>query len=409
MKRILLLILLLSLIAYACGTGSAATPEDPGAANQPTTQPTSNPPTDTPTPLPPTPTRAPTDTPTITPTPTDTPTPEPQVSLEQVYRFQGRLLPQTTGSQISEGNFVAEGGPVYTVAFSPDGTLFVMGGRGDPDDDFDEQAGRLYDTVFLFDLTTGIQLWQLNPAKQGSKVIFDLVFHPAEPYLFGAYQDRSVLNWDLENGERENIFQDHRGSANAVAISPDGTLLAAAIADTVRLWSGVRGWAYGRPNPTLTLTLLDEESRAPFCDLAFSPDGTMLAAGTDTYIVFWNPVNGQELKVLNTGGIEIAFSPDGKYLAAASVSSLAIWDLENDTQMSVISLAANSLDYSPDGEMLAFTDDADIILWDIAGNRELTRTSAHTGPIHVICFSHDGQYLATGSEDTTAIVWKIIK
>ena len=295
------------------------------------------------------------------------------------------------------------------MAFSPDDTLFVIGGRGDPDDDFDEQAGRLYDTVFLFDLTTGIQLWQLNPSKQGSKVIFDLVFHPAEPYLFGAYQDRSVLNWDLENGERENILQDHRGSANAVAISPDGSLLAAAIADTVRLWSGTRGWAYGRPMPTLTLTVLDEESRVPFYDLAFSPDGSMLAAGTDSYIVFWNPVNGQETKVLNTGGSEIAFSPDGKYLAATSISSLAIWDLENDIQMSAIPLAANSLDYSPDGEMLALTDGTDIILWDIAGNRELARTSAHTGSIHVIRFSHDGQYLATGSEDTTAIVWKIIK
>ena len=110
MKRILLLILLLSLIAYACGTGSAATPEDPGAANQPTTQPTSNPPTDTPTPLPPTPTRAPTDTPTITPTPTDTPNPEPQASLEQVYRFQGRLLPQTTDRKSVKGTSSPKGG-----------------------------------------------------------------------------------------------------------------------------------------------------------------------------------------------------------------------------------------------------------------------------------------------------------
>jgi WD40 repeat protein len=408
MKRLFPLILLLIITLSACRIAPAASLAEPTASPQAATT-TPVPPSETATSIPPTTTPAPTDTPTTPPTATNTPTPESQIRLEQVYRFQGKLLPQTTGSQKSEGNFVADGGPVYMVAFSPDGTLFAMGGRGNPADDFDEQAGRLFDTVFLFDLVTGNQLWQLNPAKQGSKTIYDLVFHPLEPYLFGVYQDRSVVNWDLENGERENIYQDHRGAAVAVEVSSDGTLLAAAIADTVRLWSSTRGWAYDRPKPTLTLTIRDVESRTSFNDVAFSPDGMLLAASTEADVVFWNPSNGQELMTLNPGGVELAFSPDGKTLAAAGSSSLTLWNLETQEPLTIFSEKAVSLAYAPDGAILAWTNGIEIVLWDIVTNLELLRVPAHEGPINVIRFSNDGQFLATGSEDLTAIVWRVIQ
>lgn len=408
MKRLIPLILLMNFIVSACILAPAATLVEPTTSPQATT-PTPALPTETATPLPTTVTPAPTDTPTTSPTATDTPTPEPQIRLEQVYRFQGKLLPQTTGSQKSEGNFVADGGPVYTVAFSPDGSLFAMGGSGNPADDFDEQAGRLFDTVFLFDLATGNQLWQLNPAKQGSKTIYDLVFHPTDPYLFGVYQDRSVLNWDLENGERENIYQDHRGAAVAVDISGDGTILAAAIADTVRLWSSTRGWSFDRPNPTLTLTVRDVESRSAFHDVAFSPDGTLLGASTEAYVVIWNPLNGQEVITLNAGGVDIAFSPDGKTLAAADSSSITVWNLETQELLITLSERAVSLAYSPGGELLAFTNGAEIVLWDVSNALELVRLTAHEGSINVIRFSNDGQFLATGSEDMTAIVWRVVE
>ncbi|MCB9136662.1 MAG: hypothetical protein H6636_14655 [Anaerolineales bacterium] len=206
-----------------------------------------------------------------------------------------------------------------------------MAGRGKYKEDFDEQTGRLYDTVFLFDLTIGLQTWQLNPAKQGDKTVNDLVFHPNSPYLFAAYQDRSVLNWDMENGERENIYQDHRGTANAVAISPDGTLLAAAIDHLVRLWSSTRGWVYNKPTPTLSLQVLNAENRMPFYDVTFSPDNTMLAAGTDAYITIWNPLNGQETMTLNGGGLSLAFTPDGQTLVAGNGLGITVWDLSNGT------------------------------------------------------------------------------
>lgn len=401
MKRLLMILVLLALTAPACRPSPATIAPTSLPTQQPTQPPTSSPlPTSTP---------EPSETLAPTPTFTHTPTPEPTVGLEKVYQFHGQLLHQIPGSQRSEGAFVAEGGPVYTVAFSPDGTLFVMGGRGKPQADFDEQTGRLFDTVFLFDLTTGLQTWQLSPAKQGSPVINDLVFHPSELYLFGAYQDRSVLNWDLENGERENIYQDHRGVARAVAISPDGTLLASAIDHLVRLWRSTRGWAFGKPGPTLSLQVLDEESRAPFYDLAFSPDNTLLATGTEGYITLWNPLNGQESLTLAGGGISLAFSPDGQTLVATDNTTISIWNVADGTLQYSIPIQATSLDYAPTGDLLAFTNGAEIILWDLQIQREVGRLSAHTDWINVIRFSPDGQFLATGSEDMTAIIWRILK
>ena len=75
---------------------------------------------------------------------------------------------------------------------------------------------------------------------------------------------------------------------NGVAFSPDGTLLAAAEVDgAVQMWNLATGQAVGAP-------LEADRPGGSVNGLAFSPDGKLLAAAdSDGTVRLWNPATGQ--------------------------------------------------------------------------------------------------------------------
>lgn len=97
--------------------------------------------------------------------------------------------------------------------------------------------------------------------------------------------------------------------------------------------------------------------------LAFSPDSTVLAAATgndeDFSVHLWNAATGEALGTLDghTGIVwDVAFSPDGKMLASVSNDqTLKIWDWRNKTLLTSLDFpgAVCSVRFSPDGQTLA--------------------------------------------------------
>jgi WD40 repeat protein len=84
---------------------------------------------------------------------------------------------------------------------------------------------------------------------------------------------------NAETGELIHIFEGHKHRVNDVAFSPDGSLLASASRDgTVQLW----GNAYGFK---LRVLEADQES---INTVSFSPDGGMIASGSEAgSVVIW--------------------------------------------------------------------------------------------------------------------------
>jgi WD40 repeat protein len=64
--------------------------------------------------------------------------------------------------------------------------------------------------------------------------------------------------------------------------------------------------------------------------------------------------------------------------------------------------------FTPDGQTLASgSTDSTVILWDAATGQQLgDGLHGHADSVNAVTFSRDGKTLASGSSDKTAILWK---
>jgi len=149
--------------------------------------------------------------------------------------------------------------------------------------------------------------------------------------------------------------------------------------------------------------------------VAFSPDGSLLATGSDDYTArLWDAHTGRELRVLrgHRGGVtSVAFSPDGITLATGSWdNTLRLWCTQNGRELRVMQGHGSRVTgaaFSPDGTMLiSASDDKTARLWDAGSGRELQVLQGHGCWVASVAFSPDGKTLATGLHYKAACLWE---
>jgi WD40 repeat protein len=147
--------------------------------------------------------------------------------------------------------------------------------------------------------------------------------------------------------------------------------------------------------------------------IAYSPDGSRLAASAWDVVIVWDAATGrQTLSVPGAGGHgPVAFSPDGKRLAAIKDHrAVKLWDVRTGQETLTLLGQANpfSLAFSPDGKRLATdSQDGSVKLWDTTTGEEILTLRTGVSQVNSLAFSPDGTRLATTSLGGPVKVWDV--
>jgi putative hemolysin len=219
-------------------------------------------------------------------------------------------------------------------------------------------------------------------------------FSPDGQRLATASADGTAKVWDARTGQEVLTFRGHNYAVAGVCFSPDGQRLATTSAPETKVWDAQTGQeilTLGGPTGSVT-------------GVCFSPDGKRLAtASADGTAKVWDARTGKEALTLggHTGAVVgVCFSPDGQRLATASEDGTAkVW--HGRTGKEALTLRGHTdrvwgVCFSPDGQRLATTSaDGTAKVWDARTGQEQLTLRGHAGTVWGVCFSPDGQRLAT--------------
>lgn len=149
-----------------------------------------------------------------------------------------------------------------------------------------------------------------------------------------ASNDGSVGVWDLQSRQLVKLMEGHRDAVVDVAVGPDGDQIVSVSEDaTVRLWSRQTGRELAR---------LERPGRkTPYAAVAISPDGALLAVAEaflqEQPVVVWDLKKRELLRTItlnddNSGAMDLSFSKDGLLWAADLSGALTCWDPRSGEQ-----------------------------------------------------------------------------
>jgi len=281
-------------------------------------------------------------------------------------------------------------GPVYSVAFSPDGQTLAAG-SGDSH-------------VYLWSIRDRRSLGRLSGATSWVNAV---AFSPSGDTLAAGGSDDTVRLWDVAT-RKVTATLAHPGPVTSVAWDGAGRLVTGAADGDVRLWR--------LPPPVLA-------ADGVVNGVAFSKHGGLLAVASDD-LRLWNAATRLPLGPAQTvsGAVPeaVAFAPDRQLLATAdSDGTVRLWGYTRSGALTAVggvlrgaaSGQAEAVAFSPTGGLLASGgDDGTVRLWSVgstARTMPVTVLKAFSAQVFTVAFSPGGQVLAAAGANDTVRLWNL--
>ena len=212
--------------------------------------------------------------------------------------------------------------PVFSVAFSPDGSKIISGSE--------DNTIRVWDTGFLM----------IPPIRGHHNWILSVAFSPDGSKIISGSFDRTIRIWDANTGVWIlPPLRGHNDCVRAVAFSPDGSKIISGSDDmTVRVWDPYSGIEILPP-----LRGHDHWVHS----IAFSPDGSKIISGSfDKTIRVWHASTGVQmlppLRGHDEAILSVAFSPNGSNIISRSTDEIIrMWDASTGVALPHPQIAAD--------------------------------------------------------------------
>jgi WD40 repeat protein len=259
--------------------------------------------------------------------------------------------------------------------------------------------------IWLLDAETGKEIALLN---QGSELLDYRHFSPDGQRILGIARsftqgqggvDFTARIWDAYTGKELTIFSGHETWIRDMALSPDGRLLATGSEDgTTRLWDVKTAKLLGilRHNATESWVV-------------FSPDAKLLATYGEKTVRIWDVKTRRQLAILAGHQDElssVAFMSDGKrVLTASRDKTVRLWQAETGKQIAILD-RKDTLErvwFTPNAERVLTLTKESAKLWDTSTLKQLAEIRGGYGETAV--FSPDGHWILLPSADATARLW----
>jgi WD40 repeat protein len=361
---------------------------------------------------------------------------------------------------------------VFSVSFSPDGKRLVSGGQ-DGTVRVWEVASLQERAVFRRDRIRQRFAPPERPDRpEPERMVRSVSFAPDSLSVVSGGLDGVVRMWNFSSQKEEVTELDVRPPLDAVAASADGrTLVVAGKLNVVRVWRLGDPQAEMLPTPTFHLRALEKRVRA----LAVSPDGLLVAAASeDGNVTIWRlpptpqgeikttrltnlaatalAIHGNQLAIATEDGrfrwldweknkplhstlqqvgrvAQVRFTPDGKKLLTIGNTSLHIWDTtDGDLEYwnyavhfrRLTAVNATKADANGVWTLLTADDRGMIKVWEVQPDngqvppkgpkQKLTLTTRATltggsDAVYSIALTHDQKTIVSGGVDRALRLW----
>jgi WD40 repeat protein/tRNA A-37 threonylcarbamoyl transferase component Bud32 len=283
-----------------------------------------------------------------------------------------------------------------SVAYSPDGRVLAVAGRGQ-------------EFVDIWDVPGRKRIAPLQP-KEGMLVAFS-----PRGDLLATNAGNQIRLWRTGTWDRVDHGQlTLDGDITALKFSPDGTRLASlSLPDELTVWE-VNQWAVVRRIRGVRLG-------APcFGDLDFSPDGKALVIGdADHHLRVIDLASGNTIFDVSEAHSEaitsVTWSPNGSVIASGSGwkgGSIRLWDADSVKSLGELeghTSWISDMVFSSDGLLLySASGDQTIRIWDIGQQRCLATLRGSSLDVLGLALSPDGTTLVSACKDGVVAFWSAV-